>query len=334
VKGSFWDVFSRALLWNSTPPLYFLVLWPLAHVFGFSELLLRLPSVIFSVGTAAVLYRLAQRWLDREGAAFAVLFFFCLPTTQFFVVDARPYALGLLLLACTWLMMMRWLETGSGGGVCLCGVQCGCSLDALYACLGLAAACLVFAAIGMVSFGHGRGRDRGSAAAFGAPLCGNSGQKRSACVVVAAGYFSLGFGVLPPSCLLLLFAGGVMSVFSGRPRTEDFVPFRAKQSLIPVLLLAASPPVLLFLLSRSGALQLFTEKYMVCKDIGVALLAGWTIRGLAEVKVRRATIVAVAVLAVPLNALIFPRHGIRGCGNPPSGCARSCGPFPKHSWCW
>ena len=110
VKDGLRDAVSRALWWSATSPLYYTVIWVVVQMFGLSEVALRVPSIVFSVGTAAILYRVGRRWLDAEGAALGVLFFFCLPAVQFTVIDARPYGLGLLLLAGAWLAMLRWLE--------------------------------------------------------------------------------------------------------------------------------------------------------------------------------------------------------------------------------
>jgi len=313
VRGNLREVWSLAPLWNSTPPFYFLLLWPLAQTFGFSEVLLRLPSAMFSAMTAAVLYQLAKRWLDAEGAALAVLFYFCLPTTQFFVIDARPYALGMLLLVCAWLSMMRWLETGRWTNAFAC-ITCAAASTWTHYTLALGLLPLAF-------YCRRLGWRRAVAATAGTGLlllpvvpylAATLGRKEELAWLSPPGWPALVLAVLPPSSLLMVLTGSVVSVFSRRPRTEDFVPFQTRQSLAPVLLLAAAPPLLFFLLGSFGLLQLFTEKYMVCKDIGIALLAGWALRGLAGARVRRVTIISVAVLAIPLNALIFPRHGDEG----------------------
>ena len=65
VKDGLRDAGSRALWWSATSPLYYAVIWVVVQVFGLSEVALRMPSVVFSVGTAVILYKLGQRWLKR-----------------------------------------------------------------------------------------------------------------------------------------------------------------------------------------------------------------------------------------------------------------------------
>lgn len=58
-RGSFLGVF-RELQGDFHPPLYHLLTWLWVRIFGASEVFLRLPSVLFGVGTVFVVYLIAQ----------------------------------------------------------------------------------------------------------------------------------------------------------------------------------------------------------------------------------------------------------------------------------
>lgn len=56
------------------PPLYFLVLHAFIKLFGTSEVVLRLPSFLFGLGTVFLIYKIARRLFTRGVAYIAVVF--------------------------------------------------------------------------------------------------------------------------------------------------------------------------------------------------------------------------------------------------------------------
>ena len=309
VKDGLLEAGSRALWWSATSPLYYTVIWAVVQVFGLSEVAVRIPSIVFSVGTAAILYKLGQRWLDAEGAALGVLFFFCLPAVQFTVTDARPYALGLLLLVGAWLAMMRWLENdrwrdGAAFILCAAGV--------VWAHYTLASGLLPLA-----WYGWRLGWRRAGVAAtgisvllapLGAQIVDTLGRREELIFALPPGPFTFIFTLVPMHVLVLLLLGAIAATSLSRGSGEDFKAHEAKQSLVPLALWAAVPPTLLLVLSRMGVMELFYPRYLLSKEAGMALLAAWLIRGLAGVRVRQATAVAAVVLVVPWNASFTYRH--------------------------
>jgi len=72
---SFGAIFSQFLLIDNHPPLYYLILKFWTMLFGYSEVSLRLPSVIFGVCTIALAYLVAQRFgKNKKGAILSALF--------------------------------------------------------------------------------------------------------------------------------------------------------------------------------------------------------------------------------------------------------------------
>ncbi len=92
-------------------PTYFLCMKYWAQAFGQSEAMLRLPSVLLTVGAAAVFYRLAADFFDRLTARYATVLFVLHASVVWTAQTARPYA-GVLLctLAAAWGLVRWWRE--------------------------------------------------------------------------------------------------------------------------------------------------------------------------------------------------------------------------------
>ena len=93
-------------------PLHFAVVRA-ALTFGESELSTRLPSVLFSVGTAIFTYLYAVRAFGRYVAVIAALLLVVAPLNIWYAQEVRPYAL-LSLLGIASLSIALWLFTASG----------------------------------------------------------------------------------------------------------------------------------------------------------------------------------------------------------------------------
>jgi len=310
VKDGFGDACSRAMWWSATSPLYYGVLWVFVQILGLGEITLRAPSVFFSAGTAVVLYHLARRWLDAEGAALSVLFFFCLPPVQYSVIDARPYALGLLLLTCAWLSLMRWLENDRWGDGLLFVLSAAGVVWAHYTvAIGLAplawyvprlgwrrtaaAALVLILLVAPLALQVMETMDRRNELSWSSP----------------PGVFETVFTLVPGHVVALLVMGAVLATVFAKKGADDFSPYDSSSSLAPLLLSAAAPVVLLYIASKADVIQLFEPRYLLSKQIGAAVLAAWLIRGLASQKARRATAIGAFALVIPWNAAFTPRHG-------------------------
>lgn len=95
-QGSFFGIFQE-LRGDFHPPLYHLLMWGWIHLFGSSEVILRLPSVIFGVATVGVVYLLAKKFLSEKLSITAVLLMATAPFHIYYSQEARNYALTTLL---------------------------------------------------------------------------------------------------------------------------------------------------------------------------------------------------------------------------------------------
>ncbi len=303
-------VWSTRVAWGATSPFYYFVVWLLTKVFGLSALTLRLPSVAFSVGTAVVLYRLAMRWLDREGAILSAAFFFAVHSVWFSVIDARPYALALLLLACAWLAMLRWVETKrrrdgvffvlSAAGVIWAQYTMAFGLVPLawyFRRLGWRRARVALTAIALL------------AAPCAAQIADRLARRAEMTVFAPPSQLVFWKAMLPVPVLSALLFGPCMTVASRLPRHEDFRLVRTERSLVPLVLLAWAPPLVAFGLSGVGAVELFADRYLLCKEIGLAIVTAWLVAGLTDRRVRRVTTLAIVAVSIVWNMTPGRQHG-------------------------
>jgi len=119
--GTFWvtedrlsTTVARALQFQGQSPFYYLIVWIPLHLFGESELALRLPSLIFGCAFILVLFLTARRLAGPIGGGVAAgLAWFSWPVVHA-SVEARPYALVLLSVALA-IAGFQWaIRTGTG----------------------------------------------------------------------------------------------------------------------------------------------------------------------------------------------------------------------------
>jgi len=91
-KGPFLGIFEE-LRGDFHPPLYHILLWGWVRIFGASEVSLRMPSVIFGVGTVGIVYLIMRvitgRWLPILGAVFLAT----APFHIYYSQEARMYSM-------------------------------------------------------------------------------------------------------------------------------------------------------------------------------------------------------------------------------------------------
>jgi mannosyltransferase len=95
-----------------TPPLYFVLAW-LTSQFGDPAIWLRLPSLLAGVALVPATYALGAATLGRRAGLVGAAFVALSPHAIFYSVEARPYALLALFVACSTITLLRALDTGS-----------------------------------------------------------------------------------------------------------------------------------------------------------------------------------------------------------------------------
>lgn len=108
VSGGLGKVWSRSAQMPSSIG-YLYTLWLTKSIFGSSEIALKIPSTLATLGAVYFLFRLARELLDQETAYLACIFFALTPNIVFAATDARPYAFGLLAVNLATFAFVRWI---------------------------------------------------------------------------------------------------------------------------------------------------------------------------------------------------------------------------------
>ncbi|MFC3572518.1 glycosyltransferase family 39 protein [Streptomyces yaanensis] len=89
---------------------YYLILHGWMTVFGDSDMALRMPSALAMAGTAACVALTGKRLFGRRAGLTGGLLFALIPAVSRFAHEARPYALVMLAVALTALLLLRALD--------------------------------------------------------------------------------------------------------------------------------------------------------------------------------------------------------------------------------
>src|SRR5271168_1273662 len=88
---------------------FFIRLW--AWIFGYSEVVTRIPSILAMAGCLALVARLSMRLIHPDSGWFAIFACLALPGINYQAANARPYALGMCAFAAALLFLVRWLDS-------------------------------------------------------------------------------------------------------------------------------------------------------------------------------------------------------------------------------
>lgn len=76
------------------PPGYFLLLWSWSHIFGFSEIAVRIPSVFLGVGTVVLTYLIGKNLFNKKVGIIASLLLAVSALHIYYSQEARMYSLS------------------------------------------------------------------------------------------------------------------------------------------------------------------------------------------------------------------------------------------------
>jgi len=321
---------------ESTPPLYYVLAWGWAKIFGTGEMGVRSLSALCGVATVPVGYAAAARLLDRRtGVVTAALLAFN-PFLVWFAQEARAYALMVLLCTIGFYLSVVWLDERRTRTLVLWGVVSALSLATHYY-----AALMIAGEVGWMLFAAPEARRRVALAglpilAMGAALAPLAVAQRSNRLAVPLSeesstvlrtvqvpkQFAVGFDApaeiaLAVVCLGLALAG--IAALALRPaRDRDRLAPAAVVGIVVVVV-----PVLLAL----GGFDYVSARYEVAGlvPLAVCVAAGWA--GLRAQPTGMAVVgalLAIWVIVVVANAedpLLQTRADWRG-------AAQAVGPVP------
>jgi len=99
IDGDLRQVIRRALAFQGQSPFYYVIVWAFKQLLGVSEIALRLPSLLFGLATAGVVYLIGAQVFNRGVGITAAGLIWLSPTMAKLNADARPYALALFMTA-------------------------------------------------------------------------------------------------------------------------------------------------------------------------------------------------------------------------------------------
>ncbi len=99
---------------ETTPPLYYVVAWPWAHLFGSGESALRALSALFGTLAIPLAYRTARELFSERVALAAAGLFAINPFLVWYSQEARSYALLVLLALASVFALVRAIEHPTG----------------------------------------------------------------------------------------------------------------------------------------------------------------------------------------------------------------------------
>jgi len=110
--GQDWPAFVEFLGRDATPPLFSLMLRGWTSLFGISEVVVRLPSVIATSVTAAVVYFFGTRWMGRRMGLLAAMIFSLSPLQMEMSQTARVYSIAACFAAISMYFFVGFLRDG------------------------------------------------------------------------------------------------------------------------------------------------------------------------------------------------------------------------------
>lgn len=90
-SNDFWWFISKYPIGDFHPPGWFAILWIWGHIFGFSEIAVRLPSVFFGVATVWLTYLLGKELFNRKAGLLASVFLAIAPLHVYYSQESRMY---------------------------------------------------------------------------------------------------------------------------------------------------------------------------------------------------------------------------------------------------
>lgn len=110
IAGGFKQIWTRSIQGNSFAA-YAYILWLTKTLFGSSELVLRIPSILAMLAAVYVFYRCAREMFDWDVSLIAAMLFILPRGIAFAAIDVRPYPFALLVTNLTILLFLRWMKT-------------------------------------------------------------------------------------------------------------------------------------------------------------------------------------------------------------------------------
>lgn len=107
----FWQFVTGYPIGDFHPPLYFGLLWIWSHLFGFSEIAVRMPSVILGVGTVFLTYLIGKELFNKKTGLIAATILALGPLHVYYSQEARMYSLAAFAVSLSFYYLIKFLQS-------------------------------------------------------------------------------------------------------------------------------------------------------------------------------------------------------------------------------
>jgi 4-amino-4-deoxy-L-arabinose transferase-like glycosyltransferase len=132
IPGSLGDVLHAVKASESNPPLYYVLAWAWAKVFGSGEIGVRSLTALFGAATVPVGYLIARQLADRRAGLILAALVVVNPMLIWYSQEARSYALLVFFTALSLYFFLRALDTGRGRDLALWALTSALALCSHY----------------------------------------------------------------------------------------------------------------------------------------------------------------------------------------------------------
>lgn len=107
---SFVDLVTQYSKADFHPPGWFIILWVWGRAFGFSEIAVRIPSVIFGVLTIWLVYLISKKLISREVGIISAILLAINPLHIYYSQEARMYSLATLVVSINIFLLIKVIK--------------------------------------------------------------------------------------------------------------------------------------------------------------------------------------------------------------------------------
>lgn len=111
-----WRALFASLDTSIAAPVYRLLLFGWVELFGENEVVVRLPSLLFGLGSIVLTYELARRCADESVARLAAVWLCLSPAHVWYSQEATPYAMVAFLVLAAAVLAIRYADLGRADG--------------------------------------------------------------------------------------------------------------------------------------------------------------------------------------------------------------------------
>jgi hypothetical protein len=291
----------RSQFWPGQNAPYTVLIAAMIRIVGTSEVVVRLPSLAATLATAWLMFRLGERFIDREAGILVVTVFASLHgIAKDAAANARPYAIALLLVVTAMSQLVKWLDMKRLRNM-IGFILAAAAIP--YFHLLFTTTYLVFLAYGAYMWRAGKTRitslflPAAIVAALVAPLIWITLHARHG---LAQSSFAgnpdvnkLLTAIIPPILAVAIFLGLIGSFTVWRSTGTNSVAIPPSAGFLAVTWLII-PVGTLFLVARFTPLKVFVPRYYTPSFAAAALIAGCGLRMIASARARMLTVICVA----------------------------------------